>query len=133
MNIRSRSIVIALSSALVVAAVFFIALRVSAPTGGQELKKLVTGFMDSLPKDTSAEKRDEIRGIMDRFYAKAVSEGVDPEGLSKIESKLRSYVEKGGIPEDELFGFMSDVGNLTRGSWPPAPQQAGADSLRHAK
>jgi hypothetical protein len=133
MNIRSRSIAIALSSALVIAAVVVIAIRSSAPSGGKELKKLISGFMDSLPEEITVEQRDEIRGIMDRFYAKAVSEGVDPESASRIEIELRGYVENRRITKNELYVFMAEVGSVTRGTEPPPRPHAKADSARSPK
>ncbi len=133
MNIRSRSIVVALSSVLVIAAVVLIAIRSSAPSGEKELKKLISEFMNSLPKETTAEQREEIRGIMDRFYAKAVAGEVDAEGLSRIEIELRGYVEKGRITKNELYGFMSEVGSVTRGTEPPPRRQTKADSIRGAR
>lgn len=86
----------------------------SAPPRNTELGRLVTSFMECLPESAAPADRDEIRGILDRFYKKAMAGRVDPEDAAAIEHELRGYVTAGAIPDSLLFGFMSRVGEATR-------------------
>jgi hypothetical protein len=86
----------------------------SQPPRSTELGRLVTSFMECLPESATPTHRDEIRGILDRFYKKAMTGRVDPEDAAAIEHELRGYVTAGAIPDSLIFGFMSRVGEATR-------------------
>lgn len=86
----------------------------SAPPRSTELGRLVTRFMDCLPENTTLAARDEIAGILDRFYDRAMAGDVDAQDVVEIEDALRSYVTAGEIPDSLIFGFMSKVGEATR-------------------
>jgi hypothetical protein len=70
--------------------------------------------MKCLPEDITAPQREEIRGIMDRFYQRAMSGKVHPKDVVEIQNDLEEYVSKGEIPKPELFEFVSKVGTATR-------------------
>jgi len=88
--------------------------RNAAPPSERKLKGLVGNFMKCLPEDITAAQREEIRGIMDRFYQRAMSGKVHPKDVVEIQNDLEEYVSKGEIPKPELFEFVSKVGTATR-------------------
>jgi hypothetical protein len=88
--------------------------RNAAPPSERKLAGLVGNFMKCLPEDITAAQREEIRGIMDRFYKRAMSGEVHPEDIVEIQNDLEEYVRKGEIPKSELFEFVSKVGKATR-------------------
>ena len=94
--------------------VFYLFLVDKNPRGDTELRGLIDRFVATLPDTTTFDHGDEIQGIMDRFYNNAVSGKVAAEDVLEIEDDLRGYVEKGGIPPEEIFEFMSQVGKATR-------------------
>jgi hypothetical protein len=99
----------------VVLAVFFFSEN-STPPRETELGRLVGGFMECLPESTTTAEREEIRGILDRFYDRAMSGKVDAQDVIEIQNDLRVYVTAGEIPDSVVFGFMSKVGKATRRS-----------------
>ena len=114
MNPKIRVVAIVVLVALLAGLAFVVFSKISHPTGSRELKTLVDGFMNTLPEKTSAEQREEIQGIMNRFYEKAKNGDLYAEDVVEIGNDLRAYIQKGRIPEEELFGFMSKVGKATR-------------------
>lgn len=94
--------------------IFYQSLVDKAPRGDTELRGLIDRFVATLPDTTAFDHGDEIQGIMDRFYNSAVAGKVAAEDVIEIEDDLRGYAEKGGIPAEELFEFMSKVGEATR-------------------
>jgi hypothetical protein len=94
--------------------VFFLVRSDGGPRGDKELQSLIEGFMKTVPDTTTVEQRQEIQGIMDRFYYNAVRGNLAADDVISIEGDLRGYAEKGGIPAEELFPFMTKVGKATR-------------------
>jgi hypothetical protein len=116
---RLRLFIAILLAALIAGVIVFFLIRSDRqPRGDKELSALIDGFMKSLPDTTTAERRGEIKGIMDRFYYNAVRGRVAADDVIEVEKDLRGYSEKGGITVEELFPFMSKVGKATR-RWPP--------------
>ncbi len=99
--------------AVVVLAVFFFSEK-STPPRDTELGKLVGSFMQCLPETTTTDEREEIRGILHRFYVSAMRGKIHPQDVLEIENDLRVYVTAGEIPDSTVFGFMSKVGKATR-------------------
>ena len=98
---------------VVVIAVFFFSEK-TAPPRETELGRLVGSFMVCLPESTTTAQREEIRGILDRFYDRAMSGKVNAEDVIEIQNDLRVYVNAGEIPDSAVFEFMSKVGKATR-------------------
>jgi hypothetical protein len=111
---RPRIVIALLLALLAAALVVFLFWQRSAPPRDNQLGQLVSSFMNCLPPSTTAAKREEIRGIMDRFYEKAMRGEIHAEDVIAIENDLRTYVGAGAIPDSLLFGFMSEVGKATR-------------------
>ena len=105
------ALLVVLSVAVIAA--FYLSQR-SSQRDRTELEWLAVRFMDCLPKGTTPAKREEIRGILDRFCSTALSGGVHPEDVVQIENELRTYVNAGEIPDSLVFGFVSRVGKATR-------------------
>lgn len=114
MERRKRIILVMLIAVLGGTLIFYQSLNDKNPRGDKELQGLIHGFMRALPDTTTVEQRDEIQGIMDRFYNSAVRGNVAAEDVIEIEADLRGYAEKGGIPAEDLFPFLSKVGKATR-------------------
>jgi hypothetical protein len=114
MDRRKRMIFVMLVAVIGGVLIFYQSLSDKTPRGDRELEALVDRFMTTLPDTTTADERDEIQGIMDRFYNSAVRGNVAAEDVIAIENDLRGYVEKGEIQAEELFPFMSKVGKATR-------------------
>jgi hypothetical protein len=114
MERRKRLILVGLIVVLGGVLVLYQNLMDKNPRGDQELQGLIEGFMKTLPDTTTVEQRGEIQGIMDRFYYSAIRGNVAADDVISIEGDLRGYVEKGRIPAEELFPFMSKVGKATR-------------------
>ena len=114
MEKRIRLILVGLVVVIGGAYLFYQNLNNATPRGDKELEGLVEGFMKTLPDTITVEQRDEIEGIMDRFYYQAIRGNVAADDVIAIENDLRGYVEKGTIPAEELFPFMSKVGKATR-------------------
>ncbi len=112
---RIKAVVLILLAVLIAGVLaFFLVFSDRAPRGDKELSGLIDRFMTTLPDTTGVEQRQEIQGIMDRFYYSAVRGNLAADDVIAIEGDLRGYVEKGGIPAEELFPFMSKVGKATR-------------------
>jgi hypothetical protein len=112
---RIRLVIALLLGALVAGLLVFVLARSDrGPRADEELQGLIEGFMETLPDTVTVEMRGEIQGIMDRFYYQAIRGNVAAEDVIAIEGDLRGYVEKGRIPAEELFPFMSKVGKATR-------------------
>jgi hypothetical protein len=88
--------------------------RNATPPSEKKLMGLVGNFMMCLPENITAAQREEIRGIMDRFYKRAMSGKVHPQDIMEIQNDLEEYVRKGEIPKSELSEFVSKVGKATR-------------------
>jgi len=114
MERRKRMIGVMLLAVLGGVFVFYLFLVDKNPRGDTELRGLIDRFVAALPDTTAFDHGDEIQGIMDRFYDNAVAGKVAAEDVLEIEDDLRGYVEKGGIPPEEIFEFMSQVGKATR-------------------
>ena len=114
MERRKRLILVLLVAVLTGVLIFFQSLTDKTQRGDEELQGLIEGFMKTLPDTTTVEQRGEIQGIMDRFYYSAIRGNVAADDVISIEGDLRGYVEKGRIPAEELFPFMSKVGKATR-------------------
>ena len=116
MERRKRLILIGLILVLVGVFAFYQNLNDNNARADKELLGLIDGFMKTLPDTTTVEQRDEIQGIMDRFYYQAIRGNLAADDIISIEGDLRGYVQKGRIPAEELFPFMSKVGKATRHS-----------------
>ena len=125
MDRRKRLIVVGLIVVLGGVLVLYQNLTDKNPRGDKELQSLIEGFMKTLPDTTTVEQRGEIQGIMDRFYYSAVRGNVAADDIISIEGDLRGYAEKGSIPAEELFPFMSKVGKATRRGNPAGGEPTG--------
>jgi hypothetical protein len=130
MSGRGRFLVASSLAVLGIVVVVLMTVRSPEPSGARRLERLVSQFMKSLPDETTAAEREEIRGIMDRFYAKAVVGELDARGVVGIEADIRGFLGRGGITKDELRGFLSKVGSVTRGTAPAAGAASAPDSGR---
>jgi hypothetical protein len=92
----------------------FLYMKPGSPPEEDGLQKLNREFMSCLPSETSDASRDEIRGILDRFHDRAIMDRVNPVDRLEIENEMIGYVAAGKILKDELFAFMSKVGEATR-------------------
>jgi len=109
-RIAGGIVLFAVLASLVTLVVFWNA----APPSKTKLQGLIGDFMTCLPQDITTPERDEIRGIMDRFYKRAMSGKVHAKDVVEIQNDLGEYVAKGTIPRSELSEFLSKVGKATR-------------------
>jgi hypothetical protein len=111
-----RRIVFALVIGLVAAGLTTLLLvKKSSVPGDPRLEGTISLFMNEcLPDELTPAQREEIDGIMSRFYANAVAGRVYPTDIAVIEDEIDMYLERGGITRLELNDFMVMVGEATR-------------------
>ena len=114
MDLRTRKAIAIIIVSVIAGLAVFLYMRPGSPPEEDGLQKLNREFTSCLPSETTEATRDEIQGILDRFHDRAVMDKVDPVDRLAIESDMIGYVQAGKISEDELFGFMSKVGEATR-------------------
>lgn len=76
----------------------------------RERKRLVKQFMACLPDSLTDDHRQEIRGLLEVFWARVDMGEVYPEDVELIESKLHQYCDAGRIDGKDLVYFMAEVG-----------------------
>jgi hypothetical protein len=86
----------------------------AAPPAETKLNGLIGDFIKCLPQDVTPAEREEILGIMNRFYKRAMGGKVHPKDIVEIQNDLGQYIAKGTIPRSELPEFLSKVGKATR-------------------
>lgn len=115
MDQRSRMAIVIVLAGVIAGLVIFLLMKPGAPPVEEDgLQKLTREFMSCLPSETTDSARDEIQGILDRFHDRAVMDKIHPVDRLAIESNLIGYVTAGEIPKDDLFEFMTKVGEATR-------------------
>jgi len=115
MDAQKRVVYVLVIALFVAGLTALLIFKKSSVPGDPRLEGTISLFMNRcLPDELSATQREEIDGIMSRFYAKAVTGGVFPEDIAVIEDEINMYLERGGITRLELNDFMAMVGNATR-------------------
>ena len=114
MDLSARKAIVVIIVGVIAGLGVFLFMKPDSPPKEDGLQKLNREFMSCLPSETPEATRDEIRGILDRFHDRAVMDKVDPLDRLEIENDMIGYVGAGKISKDELFGFMSKVGEATR-------------------
>ena len=114
MDLRTRKAIAIIIVSVIAGLVVFLFVKPGSQPEEDGLQKLNREFMSCLPSETSDATWDEIQGILDRFHDRAIMDKVDPVDRLEIENDMIGYVRAGNISKDELFGFMSKVGEATR-------------------
>jgi hypothetical protein len=114
MDLRTRKAIAIIIVSVIAGLAVFLFMKPGSPPEEDGLQKLNREFMSCLPNETSDATWDEIQGILDRFHDRAIMDKVDAVDRLEIENDMIGYVRAGNISKDELFGFMSKVGEATR-------------------
>ncbi|MEJ2719804.1 MAG: hypothetical protein P8181_01505 [bacterium] len=111
---HTRIAVVILALGVIAGLTALLLVRRPAVPHDSALEKSIASFMKCLPEDTTDAQREEIDGIMTRFYIKAVTGQVYPRDVLAITDDIDTYVERGRITHQELIEFMKKVGTATR-------------------
>jgi hypothetical protein len=114
MEPRLRIIFGALIALCAVAVAVLMLVKKANLPGESRQEELISGFLSCVPEETSDTGREEVRGIMTRFYNRAAEGRIHPRDVVEIEEDLEAYIASGAISKEELFDFMTKVGNATR-------------------
>jgi len=116
---KSKQLVIVILLALgVIAAAFFLT-RSPEPLKEQELSSLVAEFFAIIPDDISDEQRDEIKGLLSRFEAKASSDQIRSTDFQEVMQLFEKYVSQGEITRGDLNLVMAKVGYYSFRAYSP--------------
>lgn len=113
MNLRLLRIV-AVALIALLGTVLYVWLRVAGQRGDLERTYGLTDpFMKCLPAETTPQQREEIQGILTRFYVRARSGEVRPQDAEEIEARMTRVIERGSIAKTELHELMALVSHYT--------------------
>lgn len=115
MSSHTRIVVVILALGFIAGLAVLLLVRRPTVPHDSALEKSIASFMKCLPENTTDAQREEIDGIMTRFYIKAVTGQVYPQDVLAITGDIDMYVERGRITHQELIEFMKKVGTATRG------------------
>jgi hypothetical protein len=73
-------------------------------------RHLTKQFLACVPDSVGDSHRDEIKGLLETFWARADMGEVYETDVAKIESKMHVYIDRGRINADTLAHFMALVG-----------------------
>lgn len=115
MDSQKRIVLVVLLAGVVAGLTVMLLVKDSSVPGNTRLEGSIALFINNcLPGETTDAQREEIDGILTRFYAKAISGGIYPLDLADIEAELDMYIERGQITRLELNDFMVMIGEATR-------------------
>jgi hypothetical protein len=66
-------------------------------------------FMKCLPGDISQPQREEIKGILTRYYVRSRMGEVTPEDRREVSQDMAGIIERGELSRKELEKFMAKV------------------------
>jgi len=75
--------------------------------------RLVERFLAAVPDSIDAQRRDEIRGLMETFFARADRGKVAIDDLKEITDEMEAAAERGSIDRASLQYLMAQVGYYT--------------------
>lgn len=108
-----RKIVLAIAALVIIAGIVGGVVWQNRNTPEAKRTRLVERFLDAVPDSIDAQRRDEIRGLMKTFFARADRGQVDIDDLNEITDKMEAVAERGSIDRSSLQYLMAQVGYYT--------------------
>ena len=116
---KGKQLVILLVLVLGIAAAAYFVTRSPEPLKEQELSNLVAEFFAIVPDDLPDGQRDEIKGLLSRFQAKADSDQIRADDFQEVMQLFDKYVSQGAITREELNLLMAKVGYYSFRAYSP--------------
>jgi len=108
-----RQTILAIAAIIVVAGIVGGILWQQRNSPEAKRERLIERFLAVLPDSIDAERRNEIRGLMDTMWARADRGKVAIEDIDEVIKKMEYYIDRGRVDRDGLNYLMAQVGYYT--------------------